>query len=280
MPGKSSTWEMQGIKIQMNPKISVITINYNNRQGLYKTMHSVAEQNYTGSEYIVIDGGSTDGSAEDISEHSARLAYWVSEPDGGIYDAMNKGIRRANGEFLLFLNSGDTFHSANALGLLAAVSEGADIIYGDLWLLDTPQPRRKSYPDNVDFRYLLLDSLPHPATLIRRQVFERLGGGYDTTLQVVADWKFFLLAVARLGCVCHHVPEIIADFDMTGLSSQKSVSEKIDSEKRKVIAEHFPDVSPLWDDLRHLTRLRRKTRSSRTLRMMSRLGMLRWLREI
>src|SRR5690606_105779 len=88
-------------------KISIITINLNNRAGLKATMASVLEQTYAHVEYLVVDGGSTDGSVDVITSHADRLAYWVSEPDRGVYHAMNKGIERATGEYLLFLNSGD-----------------------------------------------------------------------------------------------------------------------------------------------------------------------------
>ncbi len=95
------------------PKLSIITINYNNRSGLQKSMQSVFAQSFTDYEYIIIDGGSTDGSKELIEENSGRLAYWVSESDNGIYHAMNKGILKAKGELLIFLNSGDFYVSPN-----------------------------------------------------------------------------------------------------------------------------------------------------------------------
>ena len=87
--------------------LSIITINYNDKEGLARTMNSVLSQTYTDFEYIVIDGGSNDGSKTIIEQHQDQLGYWVSEPDSGIYNAMNKGIAKANGEYILFLNSGD-----------------------------------------------------------------------------------------------------------------------------------------------------------------------------
>ena len=90
------------------PKLSIITVNLNNREGLRKTAESVVSQTYKDYEWIVIDGGSTDGSKELIEQYAEHISYWVSEPDKGIYNAMNKGIRQAHGEYFLFLNSGDS----------------------------------------------------------------------------------------------------------------------------------------------------------------------------
>src|SRR5580698_3099287 len=109
--------------------ISIITINFNNKIGLAETMESVLRQDKEYVEYIVIDGGSSDGSAEAIRTREKELAYWVSERDNGIYHAMNKGIARARGEYLLFLNSGDTFNGPNSLSRLLADNPTEDIIY-------------------------------------------------------------------------------------------------------------------------------------------------------
>lgn len=96
-------------------KFSIITINYNNCEGLEKTIQSVIEQSYKGYEYIVIDGGSTDGSIDIIKKYEPSITFWVSEKDSGIYNAMNKGIRHSTGEYLNFMNSGDTFYEPEVL---------------------------------------------------------------------------------------------------------------------------------------------------------------------
>ena len=96
-------------------KLSIITINYNNREGLKRTIESVVNQTFTDFEWILIDGGSTDGSKELIEQYSNRFSYWVSEPDNGIYNAMNKGLRAAKGDYLQFLNSGDRLYNAQSL---------------------------------------------------------------------------------------------------------------------------------------------------------------------
>ena len=113
--------------------LSIITINYNNKKGLLKTINSIKEQSFIDFEWIIIDGGSTDGSVEIIRENESRIAYWISEPDKGVYDAMNKGILRANGVWLNFMNSGDTFEGKDTLRNVFSenITESAHFLYSD-----------------------------------------------------------------------------------------------------------------------------------------------------
>ena len=113
-----------------NKKLSVITINYNNKNGLIKTINSVINQTYKDFEFIIIDGGSTDGSLEVIQEYSGQINYWVSEPDNGIYHAMNKGIVMAKGEYCNFMNSGDCFFDEQVLKNAFSHNLSVDIFIG------------------------------------------------------------------------------------------------------------------------------------------------------
>lgn len=124
------------------PKISVITVNYNNREGLRATLQSTLAQTYSDYEYIVIDGGSTDGSKTLLEDQATRVDHWVSEPDGGIYPAMNKGIAIASGEYLLFMNSGDTFYDAEVLEQVAPALERHRDFYtgGVVWMGKSEKP--------------------------------------------------------------------------------------------------------------------------------------------
>ena len=115
----------------MSNKISVITVVYNDVDHIRETMESFFSQTWQDKEYIVIDGGSTDGTADIIREYSDRIAYWCSEPDAGIYDAMNKGISHATGGWINFLNSGDTYSSSNSLEQLISTEDDADVLYGN-----------------------------------------------------------------------------------------------------------------------------------------------------
>ena len=112
--------------------LSIITINYNNCDGLKRTIDSVVSQTFTDYEWIVIDGGSNDGSFELIEKYQKHFTYWVSEPDSGIYQAMNKGIAHANGDWYIFLNSGDWLFNNEVLSMVFSSNHDANILYGDV----------------------------------------------------------------------------------------------------------------------------------------------------
>lgn len=173
-------------------KLSIITINYNHIKGLRQTIESVVSQCCQDFEYIIIDGGSTDGSRELIEQYQEHLSYWCSEPDKGVYNAMNKGIVQAHGDYLLFLNSGDYLCDKDALSKVFSQEHKSDLLVGYIY-----RHREKGlYIDkgfdtsDITIRHLLRNSLPHQATFIRRELFDKYGL-YDETLKVVADWKFF-----------------------------------------------------------------------------------------
>ena len=130
-------------------KLSIITINYNNFEGLNRTLKSVINQNLKNFEYIVIDGGSTDGSKELIEKYADKISYWVSEPDRGIYHAMNKGIVKASGEYLLFMNSGDLFYNNFILNEVIDDISKYDLIYFDILIRDGNKEYPKVSPKNL-----------------------------------------------------------------------------------------------------------------------------------
>jgi glycosyltransferase len=209
-------------------KISVITINYNNATGLRKTAASVLGQTYADFEYLIIDGGSTDGSREIAEELAPRLGYWCSETDGGIYNAMNKGVGHAKGDYLLFLNSGDTLSDAKVLESIARELDGTDIVYGNL-LFRYPRPKKdfyRVYPDELTAGFFLKDSLPHPASFIRRKLL--VDTPYNETYRIVADWEFFCRKIVIDNCSTRHVDLCVADFAVDGVSADHS---KADAEK-------------------------------------------------
>ncbi|RJL51964.1 glycosyltransferase family 2 protein [Pectobacterium carotovorum] len=120
----------------LSPKVSIVTVVYNNSQELQKTIDSVAGQSYENKEYIIIDGGSNDNTVNVILHNELTVNYWVSEPDRGIYDAMNKGCNAATGDYIIFMNSGDAFFSDDAISkVFSGNKSNADIIYADHWVL-------------------------------------------------------------------------------------------------------------------------------------------------
>ena len=195
-------------------KLSIITINYNNKDGLQKTIDSVVCQTWRDFEWIIIDGGSADGSKELIEQYQQHFAYWCSEPDKGVYNAMNKGIEKAKGEYLLFLNSGDALYDNDVLQKVHALKLDADIISGQVERMDNQQPLR-IYDESI-LMQLYRDTLNHQGTFIKRSLFNDLR--YDESLKVVSDWKFWLETIIWRNSSLETIDLFVAKQDMTGVS--------------------------------------------------------------
>ncbi|SEA92529.1 Glycosyltransferase involved in cell wall bisynthesis [Prevotella sp. tc2-28] len=198
-------------------KLSIITINYNNKDGLQKTIDSVICQTWKDYEWIVIDGGSTDGSKELIEQYQQHFAYWCSEPDKGVYNAMNKGIAKAKGEYIQFLNSGDCFHQVNTLEMVSVyLGQNADVFYGDLNYLSVNDNYIIHYPKKLTMHYFLSHSIGHPASYIKAELLK--SAGYREDFKIVSDW-FRFVEWFREGRVFRHMNVVVADYDTTGISS-------------------------------------------------------------
>ena len=173
-------------------KFSIITINFNHRDGLQKTIESVINQTYSDYEYIIIDGGSDDGSVEVIKEYSDKITYWVSERDKGIYNGMNKGITKANGTYINFMNSGDVFYSKDTLEKVCSLMDDSDFIIGKDYNKDpdTGEVFTTILPSRISMAAFYMWTLPHQSAFIRRSLFDH--SPYDESLRIVADWKFYM----------------------------------------------------------------------------------------
>ena len=224
------------------PKLSIITINLNNGAGLQKTMESVFAQTFKDYEYIIIDGGSTDGSKELIEKHQNKLVYGVSEKDEGVYHAMNKGIRKTRGEYLLFLNSGDIFHSIDSIQILLKDSV-EDIIYGNIMVNSTAGNWLKEYPLDLTFEYFLHDTLPHPASIIKKALFDKLGL-YNEQNKIVSDWEFYMKAIFLHKASYKYINSILVDFDFEGISSKMENASIIKEEKEIVLKKYYTGFPP------------------------------------
>ena len=169
-------------------KLSVITVNYNNLYGLRETIMSVTEQTFRDFEYIIVDGNSTDGSKEYITEKNTGL--WISEPDSGIYNAMNKGVRMAHGEYCIFMNSGDTFYDRNVLQKVIPLLNGGDFYVGHPMLVKGKKSVRENIPHKMSIGFLLLGSINHQSTFTRTAILKE--SPYNENYRIVSDWeKFF-----------------------------------------------------------------------------------------
>ena len=216
------------------PKVSIITINYNNLEGLKRTIDSVVHQTWQEFEYIIIDGGSTDGSAAYIESQSAHFDYWVSEPDKGIYNAMNKGIAKATGEYLLFLNSGDHLYDLKVLEQNHKHIAGYDLVYFNMHILGKNVSKIITYPNDLQFSHLFFSSLPHQATFFRNKLFQTVGL-YDEKLKIASDWKFIIIALFIHKCSYMHVNNTLSTFYLDGISSKVDYS----LERQGVLKEYF-----------------------------------------
>ena len=247
-------------------RYSIITINYNNKDGLIRTISSVLCLSNKDYEFIIIDGGSTDGSVDIIKQHIKDITFWLSEKDNGVYHAMNKGVAQAHGEYLIFMNSGDCFHSSEALSSITEYQE--DIICGKVIKGDSAKPsgHNKLTITLVD---LMRGSLPHQAMFIKRELLVK--HPYDENYKILSDWKFCIEAIVFDNCSFHNVDDIIADYDTSGISTNSNGL--LPKEREQILQEMFPPriisdyqrLSPVDDELLDQSLLLTQTIRARNL---------------
>lgn len=255
------------------PHISIITVNLNNLEGLKRTLESVFEQTWKDFEFVIIDGGSSDGSREFIESQSEKVDYWVSEQDSGIYNAMNKGIKAANGEYLLFLNSGDHFFNNESLNINKEFISDFDLIYFDLNVVDGNKSFIKKYPIELSFNYLLMDSLPHPATFIKKSLFSTIVC-YDESLKIVSDWKFFIISICKSNASYHKINDVLSTFYCDGISSNLAYKDEIIIERQQVLDKHFSMFLQDNIELKKLRGLINNFKKSKKINFLVRIGLL------
>lgn len=215
-------------------KYSIITINYNNCEGLRKTIESIINQSCQDYEYIIIDGGSDDGSREVIKEFTDRISYWVSEQDKGIYNAMNKGILKATGDYLIFMNSGDRFYDHNVLENVQPYLT-ADIVHGRLFY-SSGRERSVYLHGAPDMQHFLDNTLNHQSSFIARKLF--IDTLYDEQYKIVSDWKFFMEKLILQNCSFVSIPVKVGIFEEGGISESNSTLDA--KERQEVLEQMFP----------------------------------------
>jgi glycosyltransferase involved in cell wall biosynthesis len=216
------------------PKLSIITINLNNQEGLGKTIKSVVEQTYSDFEYIVIDGGSIDGSIDVIHQYESKITKWISEKDAGIYNAMNKGLYYAKGTYCLFLNSGDYLVNSDVIAKVFGREYSQDILYGEL-IFDFGAGHKEiaKLPEKLDLVHLYNDNIWHPATFIKTALLTAIGG-YNEKYRIADDYDFFfnMIAINRVNCI--YLPYPISVYDTKGISSLSGNMPQILSERASI----------------------------------------------
>ena len=217
-------------------------------------MQSVLEQTFPDYEYIIIDGGSMDASNEVIKNHEKKLVYWISERDNGIYHAMNKGIQQAAGEYVLFLNSGDSLYDDKVLKDIFSEERQEQIIYGNVEWTTDGNKENQLFPGLLTFEYLSNNFLPHQATFIHRSLFE-LTGLYDEQYTIVADWAMLLLARFKHNASYVHLERYISICNKDGISCRPESWPVIVAERKAFIDRYFPSFKK---DIENLAQLRKE----------------------
>lgn len=236
-------------------KISIITINYNDKEGLLKTIQSVRSQTWQEFEFLVIDGDSTDGGKEVLAQYDGQIDYWISEPDSGVYNAMNKGIRAATGDYVLFMNSGDLFYNNDVLkNAMALMTGDYGIYYGDVIVKKPHSERHKTYPDELTFSFFYTGALCHQATFIKRQLFYD-HFFYNEDYRIYSDGEFFIYTICKIGVPYKHLDLTIAIYDFTGISSTPKYEKLHEEERMKSIRKFFPQFA---EDYKVLSKLNAK----------------------
>lgn len=204
--------------MEQNTRLSIITINYNNLSGLQKTIDSILSQSFKDYEWIVIDGGSTDGSKELLGKNQRHFAFWCSEPDKGIYNAINKGIEHASGDYIQFINSGDWLYDNTTIEkVLTQINSKYDIYYGNMVQVNADDKQNPiTYPDELGFLFFPYNNICHQATFYRRSLFEN--NPYDESFSIVSDWAMNLKLLFE-DHTFKHIDQFIVYYDNKGKSS-------------------------------------------------------------
>ncbi len=218
-------------------KISIITITYNSAKTLPRALESVRSQKYDEIEHIIVDGASTDGTVELIdayaqssnlqilksSNSNSPKVRWISEPDGGIYDAINKGIRMATGDVIGFLHSDDVFYSADSIGQIAAAfaDNTVDVVYGDLQYCHGDKVTRRWRSNEFHLSSLKYGWMPpHPTLYVRKKVYQEVGE-YDAWFRISADYDM-ILRIFTSGYKARYVPEVLVKMNTGGASNKNT----------------------------------------------------------
>ncbi|MEO8576091.1 MAG: glycosyltransferase family 2 protein [Gemmatimonadales bacterium] len=227
------------------PLISVVTVVFNNVKHIEATIQAVASQTYASVEHIVIDGGSTDGTLDVLRRYDGKISYWMSEPDAGIYEAMNKGIAEVSDpeSYIVFANAGDNLYSSEALERVVEQGRGEDMLYGKMLLSD--DNISAVVGKRVELSDLAFQTLCHPATFVRKKVFDGVGM-FDTRYKIAADYDHIVRCfVAPVST--RFVDVVVSRMRMGGVSEDRFMESC--RERKDVIRHRFavvPRMRGIW----------------------------------
>ena len=214
-------------------KFSIITVSYNVASTIERTLLSIYSQTYQDYEHIIVDGGSSDGTVDIIRKYEDRIAYWISEPDKGVYDAMNKAVKQAKGDWLLFLNSDDTFYSEDVLNQLASQMTSSNTIYhGNVMR----EPMHDLYGGSFDRKRLCEANICHQAIFYPKSVFRKYS--YDLAYKLYADWNLNIKCMGDSDFHFRFIDITISNYNVNGLSSRRD-DYRFQRDFGKVIKDNF-----------------------------------------
>jgi len=223
-----------------SPRVSIITVNLNDFAGLEKTIQSVISQTHRDYEFSVIDGGSDDGSLDVIKRYQAHITHWVSEPDSGVFEAMNKGIEKAGGQYCLFLNSGDYLASPNVLAGVFADPAEEDILIGACRVLKNGKEIHIARPSaQLTMADFYGKTIPHQSSFIKRSLFDRYGY-YSHAYKIDGDYEFWIRTIILNNCSVRVLDIVVADYNLEGMSSQEKNSGISAKEGRSILQKSIP----------------------------------------
>ncbi|KKP68380.1 MAG: Glycosyl transferase family protein [Candidatus Moranbacteria bacterium GW2011_GWE1_35_17] len=237
-------------KVKTNPKISIITVCYNEENEIADTCKSVVSQNYNNYEWIVVDGGSTDKTLEILDKYKSNISVLISEKDNGVYSAMNKGIKMAKGEYLLFLNGGDYLYDNKVLKkIFHRDLYTGDVLYGNCCVLKKDNSSVVlDFPRKINKYFFLDNCINHQSTFIKKELFEKYGY-YDENYKVLADFEKWI-CFAKNKVILKKIPFVVSNFkNFDGLSSSEKTRVLTQKDKSRIIKKYFTWYELLFNKL-------------------------------
>lgn len=222
--------------MEKKPLFSIITVCYNEEKNIEKTAKSVVSQNFKNFEWVVIDGKSKDNTVNILNKYKKNMSYFVSEKDSGIYNAMNKGIKKAKGKYLLFLNGGDCFTNKEVLLKVAKFLEkdnfSSQIYYGNI-LYDNGEKVDFSKA-KLDRKFFLTKTISHQATFIQKELFTKYGN-YQEKYKISSDFDFWLKTIIKNNVKTKFLPVLVSIFNLEGISADKKSMKKHIEERQTIL---------------------------------------------
>ncbi|MBE7706629.1 MAG: glycosyltransferase [Cyanobacteria bacterium SIG30] len=222
-------------------KLSIITVCYNIKDDIEKTCESIVNQSWQDFEWIVVDGGSTDGTLEILKKYQDRINILISEKDNGIYNAMNKGIKLASGKYLNFMNGGDSFYHNNILKSIFDNKEYlSDVLYGHGYRkLNNPANNVSYAPQVLNKDFLFFRTIHHQSAFIKKDIFEKFGF-YNESYKIVSDYEMWLILYNN-NASFEYLPYIVSEYTLGGISTNYLTRKLASSERQDVILKYFTD---------------------------------------